>query len=413
MQLLNIQAVAVAAVQQVHPDGILSVVAIGKALNGGNIDVFLAAVRGGAQFIGKALFGQHLLQQLLDSGVLGHGIGTGRDPLLEILGRPVVDAALLAMLAVAIQCKGNGDLIQLGDCHRLEGQENISALAGGAQIIGARLIGKRNRGVAVRIGDCAVNCGQRAIGHVHPAQLGIRHREGHGIPIAVISGAIQLHGKLRSSRTGELLAVSCRKPGQHIRITGLIRIEIEGQPVSIGHGGLIDQRGRCHIIHRKAERTAVHAESSGHPAAFIDRKIGGTGIRGKIAAEYGLVGGNQHIQRGHAIGHAVGIAIRFSQICRNLRADLRRSHKSARPLNSIGHSCAADTLPLLGHCGSGEQAQRHEEGHQQGQNTCSNFFLHRLVPFSVSCPGKVQRQKEPPPANLLIPFCRRRFPAKA
>ena len=121
MQLLNIQAVAVTAVQQVHPDGILSVVAIGKALNGGNIDVFLAAVRGGAQFIGKALFGQHLLQQLLDSGVLGHGIGTGRDPLLEILGRPVVDAALLAMLAVAIQCKGNGDLIQLGDRHRLEG----------------------------------------------------------------------------------------------------------------------------------------------------------------------------------------------------------------------------------------------------------------------------------------------------
>ena len=220
---------------------------------------------------------------------------------------------------------GHGDLLDLG--RGVEQDVNLLVLIAHSGEIAGEAVGHGEGGLALFIGNSAVNNGHIAGLGIHPAQLGPLQGLGRGLEGSGILIQVTAHGIETGNGSGDRLAHlhfgGCVHPGVIIGIAILVAHDIEVHHVAAEQRGLGDHgavvaaaRGRGGAVVGIAAVDIVaagvggSAEDLGDPAGAAHNQILPGGGLGKGLAENQLVGLDQRVQSGNAL-HLVGEAVSF------------------------------------------------------------------------------------------------------
>ena len=217
---------------------------------------------------------------------------------------------------------GHGDLLDLG--RGVHQRIDFLILVAHSGEIAGEAIGHGEGGLAIFIGNSAVNDGDSAGLGIHPAQLGPlqglgRSLEGSGILIQVAARGIKAGDGSGDLLTHIHLGGSIH-PGVIIGI-GIVRIRVKVHHVAIeqrgvgDHGAVVAAAKGCGgaiigiaAVDIEAAGVGLNAEDLGDPAAAAHSQVLPGGVLGKCLTKGQLVGLDQGVQGGNAL-HRIGEAV--------------------------------------------------------------------------------------------------------
>ena len=250
----------------------------------------------------------------------------------------------------ALQIQGDhGDLLDLG--RGVHQRIDFLVLVAHSGEIAGEAIGHGEGGLALFIGNSAVNDGDSAGLGIHPAQLGPLQGVGRSLQLGRSLVAVAFHGVEAGDGSGDLLTHihlgGSIHPGVIIGI-GIVRIRVKVHHVAIeqrgvgDHGAVVANTivGRGAVIgiaavDIEAADAGGNAEDHGDPAAAAHRQVFPDGVLGKVLAKGQLVGLDQCVQSGNAL-HRIGKAVFLGFKGGNLHL-LRRMEIAARHLGAERH----------------------------------------------------------------------------
>ena len=251
----------------------------------------------------------------------------------------------------ALEIQGDhGDLLDLGrGIH--QGIDFLFVVAHGGEVAGEAVVHSEG-GLALFIGDSAVNNGHSAGLGIHPAQLGPLQGVGRSLQLGRSLVAVAFHGVEAGDGSGDLLTHmhlgGSIHPGVIIGIGKVITHDIEVHHVAIeqrgvgDHGAVVANTivGRGAVIgiaavDIEAAGHGVSFENLGDPAAAAHSQVLPGGVLGKVLANDQLVGLDQGVQGGHAL-QCIGKAVFLGFKGGNLHL-LRRMEIAARHLGAERH----------------------------------------------------------------------------
>ena len=218
---------------------------------------------------------------------------------------------------------GHGDLLDLGG--GVEQGINLRILVVHSGEIAGKAIGHGEGGLALFIGNSAVNDGDIAGLGIHPAQLGPLQGLGRSLQLGRSLVAVAFHGVEACDGSGDLLTHihlgGSIHPGVVIGISILVTHDIKVHHVAIEQRGIGDHGavvantivGRGAVIgiaavDIEAAGVGLNAENLGDPAAAAHIQILPGFFLGKCITEGQLVSLDQGVQGGNAL-HLVGEAV--------------------------------------------------------------------------------------------------------
>ena len=244
---------------------------------------------------------------------------------------------------------GHGDLLDLGG--GVEQGINLRILVVHSGEIAGKAIGHGEGGLALFIGNSAVNDGDIAGLGIHPAQLGPLQGLGRSLQLGRSLVAVAFHGVEACDGSGDLLTHihlgGSIHPGVVIGISILVTHDIKVHHVAIEQRGIGDHGavvantivGRGAVIgiaavDIEAAGVGLNAENLGDPAGAAHIQILPGCFLGKCITEGQLMGLDQGVQGGNAL-HRIGKAVFLGFKGGNLHL-LRRMEIAARCLGADG-----------------------------------------------------------------------------
>ena len=244
---------------------------------------------------------------------------------------------------------GHGDLLDLGG--GVEQGINLRILVVHSGEIAGKAIGHGEGGLALFIGNSAVNDGDIAGLGIHPAQLGPLQGLGRSLELGRSLVAVAFHGVEACDGSGDLLTHihlgGSIHPGVVIGISILVTHDIKVHHVAIEQRGLGDHGavvantivGRGAVIgiaavDIEAAGVGLNAENLGDPAGAAHIQILPGCFLGKCITEGQLMGLDQGVQGGNAL-HRIGKAVFLGVKGGNLHL-LGRMEIGARRLGADG-----------------------------------------------------------------------------
>ena len=245
---------------------------------------------------------------------------------------------------------GHGDLLDLGG--GVEQGINLRILVVHSGEIAGKAIGHGEGGLALFIGNSAVNDGDIAGLGIHPAQLGPLQGLGRSLQLGRSLVAVAFHGVEACDGSGDLLTHihlgGSIHPGVVIGISILVTHDIKVHHVAIEQRGIGDHGavvantivGRGAVIgiaavDIEAAGVGLNAENLGDPAAAAHIQILPGCFLGKCITEGQLVSLDQGVQGGHSL-QCIGKAVFLGFKGGNLHL-LRRMEIAARCLGAEHH----------------------------------------------------------------------------
>ena len=251
----------------------------------------------------------------------------------------------------ALQIQGDhGDLLDLG--RGVHQRIDFLILVAHSGEIAGKAIGHSEGGLALFIGNSAVNDGDSAGLGIHPAQLGPlqglgRSLEGSGILIQVAA-----HGIEAGDGSGDLLTHihlgGSVHPGVIIGIVIPVTHDIEVHHVAAEQGGIGDHGAvvaaaigcggaviGIALVHIEAAGVGLLSEQLGDPARAAHNQILSGCFLGKCITEGQLMGLDQGVQGGHAL-QCIGKAVLLGSIGRHFHL-LKSVEIAARHLGAERH----------------------------------------------------------------------------
>ena len=244
---------------------------------------------------------------------------------------------------------GHGDLLDLGG--GVEQGINLRILVVHSGEIAGKAIGHGEGGLALFIGNSAVNDGDIAGLGIHPAQLGPLQGLGRSLQLGRSLVAVAFHGVEACDGSGDLLTHihlgGSIHPGVVIGISILVTHDIKVHHVAIEQRGIGDHGavvantivGRGAVIgiaavDIEAAGVGLNAEDLGDPAGAAHIQILPGCFLGKCITEGQLVSLDQGVQGGNAL-HRIGKAVFLGVKGGNLHL-LGRMEIGARRLGADG-----------------------------------------------------------------------------
>ena len=245
---------------------------------------------------------------------------------------------------------GHGDLLDLG--RGVEQGINLRILVVHSGEIAGKAIGHGEGGLALFIGNSAVNDGDIAGLGIHPAQLGPLQGLGRSLQLGRSLVAVAFHGVEACDGSGDLLTHihlgGSIHPGVVIGISILVTHDIKVHHVAIEQRGIGDHGavvantivGRGAVIgiaavDIEAAGVGLNAENLGDPAGAAHIQILPGCFLGKCITEGQLMGLDQGVQGGNAL-HRIGKAVFLGVKGGNLHL-LGRVEIAARCLGAERH----------------------------------------------------------------------------
>ena len=304
----------------------------------------------------------------------------------------------------ALEIQGDhGDLLDLGrGIH--QGIDFLFVVAHGGEVAGEAVVHSEG-GLAVLIGDSAVNNGHSAGLGIHPAQLGPLQGLGRGLQLGRSLVQVGTRSVEACNGSGDLLTHihlgGSIHPGIIVRPGAVIRIHVKvhhvaAQKRGIGdHGAVVAAAvgGRGTVIgiplvYKETAGVGLLSEQLGDPAAAAHSQVLSGCFLGKGFTKDQLVGLDQGVQSGnalHRVGEAVFLGVKGGDLHLLGSMEIAARHLGAeRHLHGGRGLLGNGDLILMGlssivHAGPGGIAALHGDDRAIGHRDLSRALILRAV----------------------------------